>query len=229
VRYRWLLLDADGTLFDYDRAELDALRATLAGAGLRFDPAWLAIYRRINAGLWRQFERGEIDQETIKARRFEHLADELGLALNPPEFGRQYLAHLAEGTHLIDGAEETLQALHGKCGLVVLTNGLREVQRPRLARSTIGPLLDGIIVSEEVGAAKPDGRIFEIAFELMGQPSKREVLMVGDSLSSDIRGGNDFGIDTCWFNPDGRQGDGIASTYEISHLGQLPSIVQRPG
>jgi 2-haloacid dehalogenase len=229
VRYRWLLLDADGTLFDYDRAELDALCATFEDVELHFDPAWLEVYRQINAGLWWQFERGEVDQETIKTRRFERLGDELGVTLEPVQFGRQYLAHLAEGTHLIEGAEEALQALHGKCGLVVLTNGLKEVQRPRLARSRIGRLLDRVIVSEEVGAAKPDGRIFEVAFEQMGQPSKREVLMVGDSLSSDIRGGNDFGIDTCWFNPDGRVPDEDVSTYEISHLCELVSIVEPSG
>jgi 2-haloacid dehalogenase len=229
VRYRWLLLDADGTLFDYDRAELDALRVTFEEAGLHFDPTWLGAYRQINASLWRQFERGEVNQETIKTRRFELLQEELGVALEPVQFGRQYLAHLAEGTHLIAGAEEAVQALHGKCGLVVLTNGLKEVQRPRLARSRIGRLLDGVIVSEEVGAAKPDGRIFEIAFEQMGRPSKRDVLMVGDSLSSDIRGGNDFGIDTCWFNPYGRLPDEVVSTYEIAHLCELVAIVEPSG
>jgi 2-haloacid dehalogenase len=229
VRYPWLLLDADGTLFDYDRAELDALRATSVEAGLQFSPAWLPAYRRINTALWEGFERGEVDQETIKTRRFEQLADELGLALEPAEFGRRYLAHLAEQTHLIEGAEETLKALRRTSGLVVLTNGLKEVQRPRLARSRIGSLVDGVVVSEEVGAAKPDGRIFEIAFEQMGGPSKQEVLMVGDSLLSDIRGGNDFGIDTCWYNPNGRPRDGAVSTYEIARLRELLCIVQPSG
>lgn len=229
MRYRWLLLDADGTLFNYDRAERDALWLTFEEAGLHFDPTWLGVYRQINAGLWQQFERSEVDQETIKTRRFERLGDELGVALEPVRFGRRYLAHLAKGTHLIEGAEEALQALHGKCGLIVLTNGLKEVQRPRLARSRIGRLIDGVIVSEEVGAAKPDGRIFEIAFEQMGQPSKRDVLMVGDSLSSDIRGGADFGLDTCWFNPDGRPPDQVVSTYEISHLCELVAIVEPSG
>jgi 2-haloacid dehalogenase len=228
VRYQWLLLDADGTLFDYDRAELDALRATCTDAGLHFEPAWLEAYRRINGRLWEQFERDEVDQETIKTRRFERLAEELDLALEPAGFGRRYLAHLAEGTHLIEGAEETLRALYGRCGLVVLTNGLKEVQRPRLARSAIGSLLNAVVVSEEVGAAKPDSRIFEIAFEQMDQPARHEVLMVGDSLASDIRGGNDFGIDTCWFNPEGRPRDGIACTYEISCLRQLLQIVLCP-
>jgi YjjG family noncanonical pyrimidine nucleotidase len=229
VRYRWLLLDADGTLFDYDRAELDALQVTSVEAGLPFDRQWLAVYRRINAGLWQQFERGEVDQETIKTRRFERLADELGLAVDPAAFSHRYLAHLAQRTHLIEGAEQTLRVLRGRCGLFVITNGLQVVQRPRLARSVIGPLLDGIVVSEEVGAAKPNTRIFQIAFAQMGNPSRDEVLMVGDSLTSDIRGGNDFGIDTCWFNPTRQPGDEtIPSTYEITHLRELLSIVSPP-
>jgi 2-haloacid dehalogenase len=226
VRYRWLLLDADGTLFDYDRAEADALRATFVGEGFLFDPALLDLYRRINAVMWEQFERGEVDQDTIKTRRFERLAGEAGLTLDPVAFGKRYLAHLAEGTHLIAGAEETLRALRDRCGLMVLTNGLQAVQRPRLARSAIGMLLDDVVVSEEVGAAKPSGRIFEIAWARMGHPRKDEVLMVGDSLTSDIRGGNDFGIDTCWFNPGGRTRDEtISSTYEIARLGELLAIV----
>jgi YjjG family noncanonical pyrimidine nucleotidase len=225
VRYPRLLLDADGTLFDYDRAESDALRAAFGGAGYAFEEEWLERYRRINDGLWKEFELGRIDQETIKARRFALLAGEVGLELDAVAFGRQYLGHLAEGTHLMEGAEEMLRALRGRCKVVVLTNGLQEVQRPRLARSAIGSMVDGVVVSEEVGAAKPDGRIFEIALEKLGNPPKREVLMVGDSLSADVRGGNEFGVDTCWFNPGGRARGEWEPTYEIQQLGELVPIV----
>jgi YjjG family noncanonical pyrimidine nucleotidase len=219
------MLDADGTLFDYDRAELDALTATFAGAGYGFEDEWLERYRQINGGLWAQFEQAQVGQDTIKTRRFELLAAELGLELDAFEFGRQYLGHLAEGTHLLEGTEETLRALRGRCRTVVLTNGLQAVQRPRLARSAIGSWVDGLVVSEEVGAAKPDGRIFEIALEELGNPPKSGVLMVGDSLSADIRGGNEFGVDTCWFNPAGGDWHRWAPTYEIRQLAELLPIV----
>jgi 2-haloacid dehalogenase len=119
-----------------------------------------------------------------------------------------------------------IRALHGNVGLAVITNGLKDVQRPRLARSAVGQYLDHVVISEEVGAAKPDRRIFDAAFHLMDHPGKEEVLIVGDGLTSDIQGGNEYGIDTCWFNPLRRPCDpDIASRYEITSLSELLSIV----
>ena len=126
------------------------------------------------------------------------------------------------------GALELVAALDGRVGLMILTNGLKDVQRSRFRQSAIGRYFKDIIISEEVGFAKPDGRIFDVAFEEMGWPKKREVLIVGDSLTSDMQGGLDYGIDTCWFNPWKRPNTlGRALMYEIDQLRGVLGIVFR--
>ena len=134
---------------------------------------------------------------------------------------------MGEGTDLIEGAQETVQALHGRAGLVLITNGLKEVQTARLAKSGIGVYFAHVVISEEVGAAKPDRVIFDAAFDKMRRPRKEEVLIIGDGLSSDIQGGHDYGIDTCWFNP-GRKPRAfdLPIRYEIARLGDLLTIVR---
>ncbi len=232
MRYQWLLLDADGTLFDYDRAELAALRLTFEGAGHSFQPSYAEAYRRINAALWLEFELGQVSQEVLRTRRFERLFDEARLDLDLSLFSSAYLRNLALGIDLVDGAEETLRALHGRIGLAVITNGLQEVQRPRLERSTIGGYFDAVIVSEEVGAAKPDPAIFDVALARMGRPAREQVLMVGDSLTSDVAGANRSGIDACWYNPAGLplpQAAGVKVRYEIRRLNELVGLLNSPG
>jgi len=227
MRYKWLLLDADGTLFDYDQAEASALEKTLEEIGVRFEPRYTQIYRQINARMWRAFEQGKISQAWLKVRRFELLFEAIGVESDPETISVRYLQNLADGSQLIEDAEEVVRRLSEKVGLVLITNGLQMVQRSRLAKSPIVGYFTDILISEEVGAAKPDGRIFDMAFGMMNNPSKAEVLMVGDSLTSDIKGGNDYGIDTCWFNPKRKPCDqDVRITYEIHHLSELLTIVE---
>ena len=226
MRYDWLLLDADGTLFDYDAAEAAALAKTFGQVGIEFEPAYIETYRQINAAIWREFEVGRISQERLRTRRFELLFEAAGVECDPQRFSTLYLKNLAGGTQLIEGAEEVVKALHGKVRLALITNGLKEVQRPRLAASAIARYFDAVLISEELGCAKPDRAIFDAAFERMGHPSKERVLIVGDSLTSDIKGGNDYGIDACWFNPDRKKPDpSIEIRYEIDRLDALLAIV----
>jgi YjjG family noncanonical pyrimidine nucleotidase len=227
MKYRWLLLDADGTLFDYDRAEAMALERTFRDLGHDYRPDYAAAYRRINGAIWREFEQGRITQDRLRARRFELLFQAVGLASDAEWFSARYLEHLAWGIDLLPDAEEVLADLHGRIGLALITNGLQDVQRPRLARSNIGYYLDPVIISEEVGFSKPDPRIFQTAFEAMGHPPKQDVLIVGDSLTSDIRGGNNYGIDTCWFNPRREPSPGdVLVRYEIQGLHELVALLE---
>ena len=232
MRYTWILLDADDTLFDYDRAESVALERAFLEMEIGFESRYLPEYRRINGEIWREFERGAIAQADLKSERFRRLFEALGLDADPAAFSAVYLSKLAEGHFLIDGAEEVVKELRGSVGLLLITNGLAGVQRPRLAASAIRGCFDGVVISEEIGVSKPDGRIFNHAFELMGGPPKDHVLMVGDSLTSDMRGGSDYGIDTCWVNPTGKpRPEGIRITYEIARIAELPQIIgglQRP-
>jgi YjjG family noncanonical pyrimidine nucleotidase len=226
MRYKWLLLDADGTLFDYDRAETKALELTFDQSGYELQKDHVEIYRQVNGQLWLDFEQGEVTQDHIKVYRFERLFEEMGITLDADAFSERYLENLGQFADLIEGAEEVVRSLYGEIEMVLITNGLAAVQRSRLARSPLEKYLTDLVISEEVGVSKPDAKIFDVAFEKMGHPKREDVLIVGDSLTSDIRGGIDYGIDTCWFNPHGRSRDGIAVRYEIRRLEELVGIVR---
>ncbi len=227
MKYKWLLFDADGTLFDYDRAEFTALTRALERVGLAFEPGHIEVYRHINAGIWQDFEAGRITQDRLKSRRFELLFEALDVTADPHLFSERYLHHLSECSDLIDGAGEVVQQLSGRAGLIMITNGLKAVQRPRFGRSPILDHFTDVMISEEIGSAKPDGAIFDEAFRRMGGPPKSEVMIIGDSLTSDIKGGLDYGIDTCWFNPLRKDRDpDVPCRYEIARLNELLSIVE---
>jgi 2-haloacid dehalogenase len=134
-----------------------------------------------------------------------------------------YLKNLALGTDLLDGAEKVVRALKERCHLALVTNGLKDVQRPRLAGSALHNCFEKIFISEEMGAAKPARAYFDIVFHEIGGPSKESVLIIGDSLTSDMQGGVDYGIHTCWYNPNGKASD-LALTYEITHLKELIAL-----
>jgi len=229
ARYTWILFDADGTLFDYDAAENAALQASFSSIGQPFLPEHAEVYRRINGRMWIELENGTTTQARLRVERFEKLFETIGVDSDPRRFSADYLANLASRTELIDGAEKTVAALAEVAHLMLITNGLAEVQRPRFAASSIRRHFDGLVISEEVGAAKPDPRIFDTAFARMNHPQKSEVLMVGDSLSSDIKGGNDYGIDSCWYNPSGGlPRDGVIPTYEIGRIDALLDFCRNP-
>ena len=226
MKYKWLLFDADGTLFDYDGAEARALEMTFAQIGLGFEPEFVKIYRRINEDVWKRFEQGRITQGRLRLERFELFLGTINVVYEAEVFSKQYLRNLAACSHLIEGVEEVIKFLAGKVGLVIITNGLKEVQRPRLEKSVIGYFFSDIIISEEVGASKPDKQIFDAAFNRMKDPGREEVLIIGDSLAADIQGGNNYGIDTCWFNPDKSPCDqDVTIDYEIHSPGELLSII----
>jgi 2-haloacid dehalogenase len=223
--YTWLLFDADGTLFDYDQAEATALQNTFAQFGVPYPPGALALYRLINGQMWQAFEQGQITQAALATRRFELLFEPLARPV-PPEFSSAYLEQLARCAFLMDGAEAVLQALHPRYKIAILTNGIAAVQRSRLARSAIHRYIAELIISEEVGAAKPDAAFFDLAFERLGRPSKPDVLMIGDSLSSDMLGASRYGLDTCWFNPRHLPPPAdMALTYEIASLRELITVL----
>ena len=227
MRYDWLLLDADGTLFDYDRAEAAALTLTLEGLGVSPTPDHLTRYRGFNSALWAALERGEVTREKLRSERFRLLFDAFGIDADPVVFNAQYLEHLGQRGDLLDGAEAVLGRLFGRTRMALLTNGFAEVQRTRLDHSGLGRFFEVVIISDEVGFAKPDPRIYDASFEAMGNPSKASVLMVGDSLTSDMQGGMNYNIDTCWFNPNGKPNTlDRDPTFEIRSLDELAKLVQ---
>ena len=224
--YSWLWFDADNTLFDYNKAESNALKRTFYSLNLPFEEKYLGIYQRINHDLWQALERHEISPADLRARRFALLLESLQLNGSPDQMSNLYIEQLALGSELMDGAYEVLQSLQEKCRFAIVTNGLQAVQRSRLSRSMIRDFITDIIISEEIGSAKPHSAFFETASSRLGHPPKSEILIIGDSLTSDMQGGVDYGIDTCWFNPnDAPRLDGLPITYEIRHLREVLDIL----
>lgn len=230
ARYTLLLLDADGTIFDYNRAEAYALETTCADLGIAFEAEReLPVYRHINAEMWRAFERGEIDPATLSVERFRRFLEGSARpdAADPAEMADRYLGHLAEGSFLIPGALEVVRQLAEMAPIAVVTNGLSRVQRSRFAGSGVAEYVEHLVISDEVGSQKPEPGIFDVALEPFEGVPLEEILMVGDSLTSDIAGGVRYGISTCWYNPEGRTNDsGPTPTHEIRRLEDLPSLIR---
>jgi len=226
MTYTWLFFDADGTLFDYDKAEEKALRATFGDLGLPFREEYGLLYREFNAQVWKDFEAGRTTAERLRVERFERLFGAAGLSADPEAFSRGYLPNLALGSDLMPGALETLRALRQRFHLALITNGLKDVQRPRLARAGIAELFEQVAISEEIGAAKPAPAYFDALFARIGGLPRQQALVIGDGLTSDIQGANLYGLDACWFNPQGLPRDPrYALRYEIRALGELPGLL----
>ncbi|WP_455382542.1 YjjG family noncanonical pyrimidine nucleotidase [Salinispira pacifica] len=230
--YAVVLFDADGTIMDFERAEESALERAFADASLDYDPGQhLPLYKQVNTQIWREFEEGRIDSATLGRERFVRYVADLALDADPVELSRLYIRYLSEGAFPIAGAEEIIRTLHGRCRMSVVTNGLSLVQNSRFDRSGLRSYFDEIVISEEVGARKPEPGIFDVAMRSYPDTPLADVLMVGDSLSSDIAGGVAYGIDTCWYNPDAAAlpaealPGGSAPTYEIRDLSELAPIV----
>ncbi|MBO5939367.1 MAG: YjjG family noncanonical pyrimidine nucleotidase [Clostridia bacterium] len=202
-RYDTILFDADGTLLDFQRSEREALVEALSSFGIFADEEMIATYSKINDGLWKALERKEIEKEVLKYRRFELLFEVYGFHCDAKEVAKAYMQALSEKGYPIIGAKELCEALFGRVRMYIVTNGVGFIQRERQKRSGLSSFFHGVFISEDVGYEKPDRRYFEAVASSIDGFSKESALIVGDSLSSDIRGGIGFGIDTCWYNPRG--------------------------
>jgi len=222
-RYRLILFDADGTLFDYEKAEDTALDAAMTEEGVPYQrEEHRDVYRAINQELWELFEQGGIQAAELRVERFKRFSDATGIPLDPVSVSRRYLKHLSEGAFLYDGVETLLKKLRGRYKIGIVTNGLKEVQRHRFAKTNLPHYMSCIIVSDEVGVQKPDPAIFRIALKEAGESDPELTLVVGDSLTSDIQGGKNAGMDTCWFNPTAKENQtSLLPTYEIRKLEEL--------
>ena len=226
MRYETILLDLDHTLFDSDTSEQTAFAQTLLTAGVIEPMRYFVAYQTINLKLWAAVERGDVLQQQVRTQRFERLVAQENIDADSLQLADDFVAGLGANGSLYDGAREVLDSLSSKASMALVTNGLSEVQRARVDRLGIGEYFDAIVISAEVGAAKPGTEIFDIVFEALDSPSKDSALMVGDSLSSDMQGGANYGIATCWYNPNGQsvqRANQVA--HEISDLAELLDVV----
>lgn len=227
--FDFLLFDADNTLFDFDKAEDAALRQVLKERGYPDDDATRNLYLSINRDLWARLDRGEVTQGYLVVERFAAFTRAMGGSDDPVEFNRDYLDRLAQGSFLLPGAEELCRRLAPSCTLAIITNGVARAQRGRFARSPLADVIPYLFISEEVGAAKPSPAFFEPVLRQLGSPSKERVLVVGDNLATDIRGGLDCGLPTAWYNP-GHLPNTTSWTpkWEVASYAQLEDLILGP-
>ncbi|WP_134684087.1 YjjG family noncanonical pyrimidine nucleotidase [Brevibacillus migulae] len=224
--YKTLLFDVDDTLLDFGAAEKAALELLFADQQLDFTPDLETQYKRINHGLWIAFEEGKIDRDEVVNTRFSRLFKEYGQEVDGALLERKYRRFLDEGHQLIEGALALIKNLRQDYDLYVVTNGVSKTQDKRLRDSGLHPFFLDIFVSEDTGFQKPMKEYFDYVFARIPDFSAQEALIIGDSLSSDIKGGQLAGLDTCWFNPGRKPNEtGILPTYEIQRLDELYRIL----
>ena len=201
MKYNTILLDADGTLLDFLSGEDAAVRCTMKLMGIEPNDELVRAYSEINDGFWKMLERGEVKREELLYKRFEVFLERFGFSADAKKMSQVYKDQLGEQGQTFDGAMEFLQKLFGKAKMYIVTNGVAPVQINRLNISGIPQYIDGLFISGHIGYEKPDVRFFEYVAEHIEGFDKSKTVIVGDSLTSDIKGGIGFGIDTCWYNP----------------------------
>jgi YjjG family noncanonical pyrimidine nucleotidase len=219
-----VLIDLDHTLLDSDASEAQSYDATLRGVGVADPAEHLDVFLEINGRMWAAVERGEMAAGDVRLARFTEFVERTGIAADPQALADTYAHGLATRGDLFDGAIETLEVVAGMARLALVTNGVSDIQRTRIDRFGLDRFFDLAVVSSEVGASKPGARFFDVVFEGLGIGPTPDVLMVGDSLTSDMRGGIDYGLATCWFNRNGATTE-LPITYQITRLEELPPIV----
>ena len=227
AKYYCILFDADNTLLNFDAAENKALAETLTHYGIEPDAETVQTYRTINEELWRQLEKGQIRREKLMNERFTRFLKAINAAGDGAEMNRCYLEQLSMHPDLATPEVlNVLRELSEVATLAVVTNGFQHVQTRRIAESGIINYVEDVFVSEKVDSDKPNRKIFDTALRALGVENREHVLMVGDSLASDIQGGVNAGLDTCWYNPHHAENPGkVVPTYEIDDLEQLYPLV----
>jgi 5'-nucleotidase len=222
LAYKWILFDADDTLFSFDAYA--GLKQMFSHFSLDFSLDDFAFYQTINKPLWVDYQDGRISAKELQNNRFIPWAEKLKVETST--LNSAFLTAMADICKPLPGARELVDALNGKANLGIITNGFTELQQVRLARTGFSGHFSPVVISEQIGQAKPHLSIFEHAFSLMGNPDKSEILMVGDNLHSDILGGINAGIDTCWLNHHGAQpSNGITPHYQVATLTELKDLL----
>lgn len=226
MRYKGILFDLDDTLFDFQTGNRNAVNALLDEIGYRH-PERYDQYEAVNLACWAELEQGKLTQDALRAERFRRFYDQYGIARDPVRDGDRFVELLGMQSILLPHAEAVVRAIAAEKPVWVLTNGITQVQKRRLALSPIRDVISGVVISQEVGAAKPNPKLFDHALKQMGVP-RGEALMIGDGVSSDIRGANNAGIDACWYNPAGKAlPRGVHAEYVVDDIRDCVDIALR--
>lgn len=226
-RFDYVLLDADNTLFDFDRAEHEALKRAMTERGYEFTEEAESLYLSINRALWAAFDRGEVEQKWLVVERFRRFDAQLGGSNDPEQFNADYLTYLGQSSILFPGALEFCRDLYeAGCTLAIATNGVARVQHSRMDACPIAPYISYLFISEELKAQKPQPEFFTPALEQMGISDKSRCMMVGDNLRSDVLGGLNAGLTSVWYNPRGLDNaTDIRPTFTVSDYDTLKELI----
>lgn len=228
MRYQTLLMDADDTLFDFHAAEREAFALLAKQFSLPGDEQTYALYHSINAALWKELEQGLTTKPALLTKRFRRLNAELGIKTdNSADMHAYYAAALGRQAILFPDARDICRKLANICRLYMVTNGNKSIQLPRFEQAGILPFFQDIFISDDIGHPKPKKEFFSYVANHIPNYVPHSTLIVGDSLSSDIQGGHNAGLDTAWFNPSGAKCTlDILPTYTIRSLDELFAILQ---
>lgn len=225
---KYLFFDLDDTILDFHKAEARAVRAALKHVGLTPTDEITARYSEINQRQWELLEQQRITREQLLVRRFELLYQELGVECSAQETQLCYEDMLSRGHDFLPGGLEVLKELDGKYDMYLVSNGTASVQDRRIREAGIGKFFRDIFISQRIGADKPRREFFDRCFAGIPGFDRTEAMIIGDSLSSDIRGGNEAGIHTCWYNPRGKVPTAqVQIDHQIRDLMELPVLLQR--
>ena len=229
--YTHIIFDLDDTLLDFQYTQQSALRKIVQEYQLPDTKKTTNLYKEINTSLWKEMEKGHITRQDIFSRRFETFLNQFGIEVNGEEVDGKYKSYLESGFQTIEQAQDVLSSLK-EAGVHLLagTNGVGTIQRKRLVGSKLNTYFESLFISEELGFEKPDKRFFDRIFEKTNESDPSKYLMVGDSLTADIQGAKNSGIDSVWFQPNQVAPifKGIKSTYTIHSLDQLFPIIGIP-
>ena len=223
-----VLLDLDDTILDFKKAERIAISKTFLGIGIEPTDEVVSRYSEINIMQWEKLELGLVAREDALRDRFDILFKEIGVDYPGIEAERTYEKLLEIGHYFMPGAEETLRAIYEKYDLYIVSHGLASVQDSRLRSAGISYMFKDIFISERIGFQKPDREFFDRCFARIPGFERGRSVIVGDSLTSDIRGGMNAGITTCWYDPYSKPlRDGIVPDYRITAMPELPALLER--
>ncbi len=221
---KYILFDLDDTLFDFRRAERLAIRETLVHYGAEADDERISAYHELNDRCWKKLEQGLLSRSDLKHVRFREFFELCGITADPDEGNTFYESRLAQHGELIPHAKNVLRALSQRYTLCVISNGTAKNQYSRLRISGIGQYFTHIFISEEMGVSKPDPAYFTYISERIPDMNRDNTILIGDSLTSDIRGGLNAGLTTVWYNPDGLPLSGVAPARIISSLEEIENL-----
>ena len=225
---KYLFLDLDDTLLDFGASEANSLRSTLTSIGITPTDEIVRRYSEINDAQWKLLEQGKLTRLEVKRRRFELLFRWLGVERDVDATRLLYEQTLGASHVFFEGAEQFLEDVYGKYALYIVSNGTTAVQNGRIASAGIAHYFDGIFLSEQLGYVKPQREFFDACFSQIEGFERSEAIILGDSLTSDIQGGINAGIRTCWFNPRGKAGrEDIRPDYEVRSLAEFVTLLKQ--